>query len=72
MPDHGSLHPCGILRILMMDVFTLIELLFILPAVFSALVIAKPGFNGIFRGELEGEYAVWVEENIMGETKKWC
>ena len=30
----------------------------------------KPGFNGTFKGELEEEYAMWAEENIMGQTRK--
>ena len=30
----------------------------------------KPRFNGTFKGELEEEYAMWAEENIMGRTKK--
>ena len=30
----------------------------------------KPGFHGTFQGELEGEYAMWVKENIMGRNKK--
>ena len=25
----------------------------------------KPEFNGTFKGELEGEYTMWAEENIM-------
>ena len=30
----------------------------------------KPGFNGTFKGELEGEYAMRVEENVMGQNNK--
>ena len=29
----------------------------------------KHGFNGTFKGELEEEYAMWAEENIMGRTR---
>ena len=32
--------------------------------------IDKCGFNGTFKGELDGEYAMWVEANIMGRNKK--
>ena len=28
----------------------------------------KPGFNGTFKRELEGEYTMWAEENIMGRN----
>ena len=30
----------------------------------------KPRFNGTFKRELEGECAMWAEENIMGRNKK--
>ena len=36
----------------------------------SAQAWDKRGFNGIFKGELEEEYAMWAEENIMGRTRK--
>ena len=30
----------------------------------------KPGFKGRFKGELEEEYAVWAEENIMRQNQE--
>ena len=30
----------------------------------------KPRFNGTLKGELDGEYAMWAEENIMGQNNK--
>ena len=30
----------------------------------------KPGFDCPFKGGLEGEYAMWAEENIMGRNQK--
>ena len=33
----------------------------------------KPGFNGIFKWELEGEYTIWAEKKHHGgRTKQWC
>ena len=32
----------------------------------------KPGINGTFNGELEGEYAMWQKKTSRGRTKKWC
>ena len=30
----------------------------------------KLGFNGTFKGELDGEHTMWAEKNIMGRNKK--